>query len=153
MIECTQHYLYHSGSAHSCCCHAWRHIRARPGCGDCVPQAGGSGKQKSSPLAPAAQAREYLAAGDVVNASKLLQSVSVLYRREGWTAALAASLLELRECAQRQDRLRVKKCHEELSKNRTYISAGPMSDSCALQPAALRPLPPLQLEQRYSCRL
>ena len=47
------------------------------------------------------QAREYLAAGDAADAARLLASVTALYRRERWTALLAASLLECREAASR----------------------------------------------------
>lgn len=56
---------------------------------------------------PDAQAREYLAAGDAESAAKLLTSVSALYRRERWTAPLAASLLEAREAASRLGNVKV----------------------------------------------
>ena len=55
----------------------------------------------------ALQAREYLAAGDAADAARLLASVTALYRRERWTAPLAASLLECREAASRLGRSRV----------------------------------------------
>jgi len=47
-------------------------------------------------------ATEYLAAGDVANAAKLLEGCAALQRQEGWRAPLAATLAQLRDCALRR---------------------------------------------------
>ncbi|KAK9807487.1 hypothetical protein WJX72_000478 [[Myrmecia] bisecta] len=54
----------------------------------------------------ALMAREHLVADDTANARRLLESVAGIYRRERWEVPLAGALLELRECAQRQNTLK-----------------------------------------------